>query len=84
MARLSAYVKQRIVSLKEQGLSISLIRSLLEKEDHVKCSRQAIGAFLKRWGETGSINPQHGGGCLRKLTQTHLDFMDAKLTEVMN
>ena len=80
MPRLNAYARQRIVTLKQQGKTIIAIRSALEEEDIV-CSRQSISAFWKTWLETSSLKGRHGGGCKRKLSQEHLDYMDTKLRE---
>jgi len=80
MVRLSDYTKQRIISLRRQGLVHENIRRRLFEEDQIETSRQAISKFLKRFRETEQLKNRHGGGREAILKQVHLDFMEEQLT----
>lgn len=79
--RLSEYTRTRIINLKRDGSSFNSIQRTLLREDKLKCSRQAISAFWKKYLDTGEIKPRHGGGRPSHLNAEHLSFLDAKMTE---
>ena len=82
MAALSKYVKQRIVSLKERGLTNREVVAILKHEgDVVHVTTQMVRRCHKRYLETGSIAMQQGSGrpTMRTaaLLQTIEDIMQA-------
>ena len=82
MAALSKYVKQRIVSLKERGLTNRKVVVILKREgDMVHITTQMVRRCHKRYVETGSVARRQGSGrpTLRTaaLLQTIEDIMQA-------
>ena len=82
MAALSKYVKQRIVSLKERGLTNRGVVAILKREgDMVHVTTQIVRRCRKRYVETGRIERRQGSGrpTLRTaaLLQTIEDIMQA-------
>ena len=82
MAALSKYVKQRIVSLKERGLTNREVVPILKREGAmVHVTTQMVRRCHKCYVETGSIARQQGSGrpTLRTaaLLQTIEDIMQA-------
>ena len=82
MAALSKYVKQRIVSLKERGLTNREVIAILKREgDMVHVTTQIVRCCHKCYVETGSIARQQGSGRLTlrtaALLQTIEDIMQA-------
>ena len=82
MAALSKYVNQRIVSLKERGLTNREVVAILKREgDMVHITTQMVRRCHKRYVETGSIARRQGSGrpTLHNaaLLQTIEDIMQA-------
>ena len=76
---LSAYVKNRIILLREKGKKIVDIHQELLNVDQIKVSRQAIGRLIKKYGTTGSISDKPKPGRPSMLTIEHFNFIDAAM-----
>ena len=76
---LSAYVKNRIILLREKGKRIVDIHQELLTVDQMKVSRQAIGRLIKKYGTTGSISDKPKPGRPSMLTTEHFNFIDAAM-----
>lgn len=65
---LSAYAKQRILSLHWQGCKVSEIVECLVLEDEIVTTRQGVRQFLKRYSEYGTIDRKPGSGFSPRLS----------------
>ena len=76
MTRLSAFVRQRIVSLYEnRHLGINIIQDILKIEENVTCSRKAVSKIIKKYRSTGIVTkdkPRSG----RPVKYTMLEISD--------
>ena len=64
----SDYTKQRILSLYWQGHKVSVIVEYLVLEDGIRCTKQGIRLFLKRYQKYKTIARKPGSGLPPKLT----------------
>ena len=77
MAALSKYAKQRIVSLKERGLTNREVVAILKREGTVvHVTTQIVQRCHKRYAETGSIARRQGSGRLTLRTAAHLQTIE--------
>jgi transposase len=76
MGRLSAYAKNRILKLRfKKNRRIIHIVEILNRDDNIKVSRQAVSTFLKKYLETNSIYDKPRTGRKRKLTQEEIHLI---------
>ena len=78
MGKLSEFTRNRIVSLKSSGTSITMIRNILEEEG-IKTSRPAISLFLSRYERSGSLADAKRSGRKPILSGRERDFIDDKM-----
>ena len=77
MGKLSEFARNRIVSLKSSGTSITKIRNILE--EGIKTSRPAISLFLSRYERSGSLADAKRSGRKPILSGRERDFIDDKM-----
>jgi transposase len=76
MGRLSAYAKNRILKLRfKKNKRIIHIVEVLQQEDNIKVSRQAVSTFLKKYLETSSICDKPRTGRKRKLSAEEIQLI---------
>ena len=62
MAKISLYVKKRIISLHDQSFRPCDISRVLEEEDGIKVCHTSIRRIIEKWKKHGTIERRHGGG----------------------
>jgi len=79
VAKLSFYVRKRIVNLHLFGINISQVVQKMIEEDGIIASRPAVGPFLLRFKRTGSLHDRSRKGRNRKLGIRLFDVIDEKM-----
>lgn len=80
--RISIYLRQRIVKLRESGKSYVEIARIIEDSEGVVISRKAIGHFYRRYRVNGTLtDPPKRNGRRKVLQERHLAFIDERIYE---
>ncbi|CAC5378033.1 unnamed protein product [Mytilus coruscus] len=78
--RISLYLRQRIVNIRQSGKSYVKISSILSDTEEVSISREAIGKFYTRFRANGTLSdPPKAAGRRKTLQDRHLVFIDEKI-----
>ena len=80
VSRIPLHIREKIVRLKEGGISQRLIHRRLQLEDAVKVSTVSISKFLARYRRTGScLDARTKRPHLRILKEEHVRFIDEQM-----
>ena len=79
MSRYSVYIRQRIVSLSQRGLSIRAIRTTLLAEDGLSVSLGGVSKFLNKVRNGSSLVDLPRAGRSSKITAQVKDIIDREL-----
>lgn len=77
----SYYTKQRVLSLKWQGLKVSAIVESLVLEDGIRVSKQGVRQFLKCYSHTGTIARKPGSGPSANLSPLIRQVIEAAMRQ---
>ena len=78
VSRMTDYIRQRIVTLRKMGRSYIEIVRIIEDEEKVLISKDAVGLFYRKFRATGSIHDLPRAPRRKILQEQHIQYIDQR------